>query len=255
MNSMTVKFIFKTTNVEPSGGTNGCIDPAQDILWELEIRRVTDDFLVNYATQQGQWSQNSAVNFVRYKEIVFNNLDLNGLNVGESCYIQVRPKYYTLVGNSQGGQIIIGGSQCVLDGTIGATCDVADYTYNGLYNQIRVDWVGYGSNIYTQNIAVNMGIDDKITQKDFIKDIIQRFNLVVLTDPDNETSLIIEPYNDFVASGGLLHWTDKLDLSKEIIIKDTSSLQKQRLIYTDLEDVDLLNKSIKEEAIIMSMVK
>ncbi len=248
MNSMTVKFIFKTTNVEPSGGTNGCIDPPMDIMWEIEIRRVTDDFLVNYATQQGQWNQNSAVNFVRYKEIVFNNLDLNGLNVGESCYIQVRPKYYTLVGNGQGGEIIIGGSQCVLDGTIGATCDVADYTYNGLYNQIRVDWVGYGSNIYTQNIAVNMGIDENITQKDFIKDIIQRFNLVVLTDPDNETNLIIEPYNDFVASGGLLHWTDKLDLSKEIIIKDTSSLQKQRLIYTDLEDVDLLNKSIKEEA-------
>ena len=108
--------------------------------------------------------------------------------------------------------------------------------------------MGYGSNIYTQDIDVSMGIDVDISQKDFLKDIIQRFNLVVLTDPNDDTNLIIEPYSDFVASGSLLHWTDKLDLSKEIVVKDTSSLQKQRLLYTDLEDVDLLNKSIKEEA-------
>ena len=250
MNTMTVKFIYKTTNVAPANASTGfgCVNPNVDIMWELEIRRTSDDFLVNYAVQQGGFNGDVSVNYVNYKEVIFNNLDLDGLNVGEGCYIQVRPRYYALVGNSQDGEIIIGGSQCVLDGSLGATCDAADYSYNGLYSQVRVDWVGYGSNIYDQKIDVNMGIDVNITQKDFLKDIIQRFNLVVLTDPNNDTNLIIEPYSDFVASGSLLHWTDKLDVSKEIVVKDTSSLQKQRLLYTDLEDVDLLNKSIKEEA-------
>jgi hypothetical protein len=250
MNSMTIKFIYKTTNVAPANASTGfgCVNPNQDILWELEIRRASDDFLVNYAVQQGGFNGDVSVGYVNYKEVIFNNLDLNGLNVNESCYIQVRPRYYALVGNSQDGEIIIGGSQCVLDGSLGATCDVADYSYNGLYSQVRVDWVGFANNVYTQNISVKMGIDNNLTQKDFIKDIIQRFNLVVITDPDNDSNLIIEPYNDFVASGGLLHWTDKLDVSKEIVVKDTTSLQKQRLSYSDLEDVDLLNKSIKEEA-------
>ena len=51
MNSMTVKFIYKTTNVAPANSSTGfgCVNPNQDILWELEIRRASDDFLVNYA--------------------------------------------------------------------------------------------------------------------------------------------------------------------------------------------------------------
>ena len=48
----------------------------------------------------------------------------------DSCYIQVRPRYDALVGNSQDGEIIIGGSQCVVDGSWGATCDVADDSDN-----------------------------------------------------------------------------------------------------------------------------
>ena len=39
----------------------------------------------------------------------------------------------------------------------------------------------------------------------------------------------------------------KLDLDKEVVVKDTTSLQKQKVLFTDLEDKDLLNKSIAEE--------
>tara|TARA_R100001440_G_scaffold52373_1_gene72213 strand:+ start:1646 stop:5131 length:3486 start_codon:yes stop_codon:yes gene_type:complete len=114
------------------------------------------------------------------------------------------------------------------------------------YNTIRIDWVGYSTNIFGATVDVPACIDADITQRAFLKDIIQRFNLVILTDPNDDTNLIIEPYDDFIASGEIKQWTDKLDTSKEIVVKDTTELQKKTIHLTDQEDVDLYNKSFKE---------
>jgi hypothetical protein len=114
------------------------------------------------------------------------------------------------------------------------------------YNNIRIDWVGYSTNVFGATVDVPACIDADITQRDFLKDIIQRFNLVILTDPNDDTNLIVEPYDDFIASGEIKQWTDKLDTSKEIVVKDTTELQKKTIHLTDQEDVDLYNKSFKE---------
>ena len=113
------------------------------------------------------------------------------------------------------------------------------------YSILTLEWAGFADNIYGATVDFPSCIDPEITQKAFLKDIIQRFNLVVLTDPDDATNLIIEPYTDFIASGVLKNWTDKLDLSKEIVVKDTTELQKKTIHLSDQEDVDLYNKSIK----------
>jgi hypothetical protein len=81
-----------------------------------------------------------------------------------------------------------------------------------------------------------------ITQSDFVKDLINRFNLVVNTDADNEKLLIIEPYIDYVSSGSTNYWTDKLDVSKEQVIRNTNKLQYKHLKFGDLEDKDILNQ-------------
>tara|TARA_R100000808_G_scaffold118_1_gene858 strand:- start:1236 stop:4565 length:3330 start_codon:yes stop_codon:yes gene_type:complete len=81
-----------------------------------------------------------------------------------------------------------------------------------------------------------------ITQSDFIKDLINRFNLIVNTDPDNEKLLIMEPYIDYVSAGETKYWTDKLDVSKEQVIKSTNKLQYKHLKFSDLEDKDILNQ-------------
>ena len=114
------------------------------------------------------------------------------------------------------------------------------------YNTIRIDWVGYSTNVFGATVDVPACIDADITQRAFLKDIIQRFNLVILTDPNDDTNLIIEPYDDFIASGEIKQWTDKLDTSKEIVVKDTTELQKKTIHLTDQEDEDLYNKSFKE---------
>ena len=81
-----------------------------------------------------------------------------------------------------------------------------------------------------------------ITQSDFIKDLINRFNLIINTDPDNEKLLLIEPYEDYITAGSTKYWTDKLDISKEQVIKNTNKLQYKHLKFGDLEDKDILNQ-------------
>jgi hypothetical protein len=124
--------------------------------------------------------------------------------------------------------------------------------WGNTYSQLTTMWDGYateasGYNIYNQEVDIPSCIDPSIKQKDFLKDIIERFNLIVLSDPENPDNIIIEPYNDYLADSELKNWTDKLDLEKEIIIKDTTSMQKDLITLSDKEDKDLMNKSIKEE--------
>ena len=115
-----------------------------------------------------------------------------------------------------------------------------------LFSQVEINWAGFANNIYGATIDIPTCVDPELTQNGFLKDIIQRFNLVVLTDPSDASNLLIQPYNDFINSGELKNWTDKLDTSKEVIVRDTTSLQKKTINLTDLEDEDLYNKSIKE---------
>ena len=113
-------------------------------------------------------------------------------------------------------------------------------------NDITITAIPYSQGYYNTTINVPACIDEEILQKDFLLDIVQRFNLVILSDPDDPENLIIEPYNDYLADGEIKHWTDKVDTSKEILVRDTTSLQKKTIHLTDQEDEDLLNKAIKE---------
>ena len=121
------------------------------------------------------------------------------------------------------------------------------YTPQDLESLIEATWSPLNQGVYGGVVNVPACIDESILQKDFLLDIIQRFNLVIIPSQDDPTNLIIEPYNDYLAQGDIKQWTDKLDVSKEIIVKDTTSLQKKTIHLTDLEDVDLVNKDFKEE--------
>ena len=123
----------------------------------------------------------------------------------------------------------------------------AQFTPQDLESKISATWSPINQGVYGGVVNVPACIDENILQKDFLLDIIQRFNLVIISDPEDPTNLIIEPYNDYLAGGEIKRWTEKLDTSKEIIVKDTTSLQKKTIHLTDLEDVDLVNKDFKEE--------
>tara|TARA_R100000655_G_scaffold15824_2_gene34884 strand:- start:1927 stop:5382 length:3456 start_codon:yes stop_codon:yes gene_type:complete len=129
-----------------------------------------------------------------------------------------------------------------------AAADTTPTSFVGCKNIVSFSWNGPTPDVYDRQVTVPAGIDPSITQKSFLKDIIERFNLVMVTDPSNPSNILIEPYNDYLAQGSIKNWTEKLDTSKEIIVKDTTQLQKKETIFTDLEDEDMSNKSIKLEA-------
>ena len=65
----------------------------------------------------------------------------------------------------------------------------------------------------------------RIKQKDLMRDLCQRFNLVIEADPDNPQRLYIEPYADWIADGVDSYWTDKLDMDKERSLMPTSTIK------------------------------
>jgi hypothetical protein len=84
----------------------------------------------------------------------------------------------------------------------------------------------------------------RIKQKDFVRDLCQRFNLVIVADPDNPKRLYIEPYRDWIGDGVDAYWTDKLDLDKERSLMPTSSLKSSRIFFQDKESGDVGNQDM-----------
>ena len=74
-----------------------------------------------------------------------------------------------------------------------------------------------------------------MTQIDFIRGIVQQFNLFI--EP-REDALLIEPYPDYMSKGTTLNWTDKLDLSKEVVIQPTYNFRKKVLSLKYADDKD-----------------
>ena len=198
------------------------------------------------AVLTGQFQYTNSYGF----HTVDQTMDISNVSVGTNIQLRITVFSFEVFRDSPGSaSITLGccksfyGNNCN-----GSGINLVEYGYNNMYNEISVAWQGYASNVYDQVVDIPSCIDDSITQKDFLKDILQRFNLVILPDPNDQTNLLIETFNTFISAGEIKHWTDKLDLDKEIIVKDTTSIQKKNIHFTDLEDIDLMNKSVKELA-------
>ena len=219
---------------------------------ELAINPLTGNEVI-YAEHEGTIDSN---NDNGYNELS-PNIDITDLNVGNR--FRIRVTVYNWYFQS--------GANCALSLGLPCNCnaDVFDDPpmwctgYSSIYNSnptgtieclstyIKMNYDGYDLENYDSVINVPACIDPDLKQKDFFKDLIQRFNLIVTQNPNNPSNIIIEPYDTYLGSGTIRYWTDKLDLSKEQIVTDTSSLQKERIFFTDKEDEDLMNKEIKEQ--------
>ena len=82
-----------------------------------------------------------------------------------------------------------------------------------------------------------------LSQKDFITDIVQRFNLVIVSDITSPTVLTIMPWQDYIDIGTRKDWTQKLDISQEQTISTTTKYKKLLINFSDLEDEDNRNVS------------
>lgn len=140
------------------------------------------------------------------------------LSVGETVSVQL------LVQDLSGGNISV-----VQSATIGSS------TYDTNFRLVEYDNAGGDINIHLPAQLPDM------TQAEFLKEIVNRFNLVLEASPDNERHLVIEPHSDWLNLGADVDWTGKLDLSKDVVVSPTNEYRKKTIIYTDAEGKDESN--------------
>lgn len=103
-------------------------------------------------------------------------------------------------------------------------------------------------------IDMNQVLNASYKMTDFWNDLVNMFNLVVMDDPEEENTLVVEPSDDFFnSSQKVLNWDGdeenerKLDLDSPIKIKPISELDAKVYKFTYSEDDDFLNKEYTRE--------
>lgn len=96
-------------------------------------------------------------------------------------------------------------------------------------------------------MKINYTMPKSMKQRDFLKSIISMYNLYITQDKLQTNILEIIPYNEFFKTfkNEALDWSDKLDVSQEVIITPLSELsaKEYRLMFDD--DSDYWSQSYK----------
>jgi len=99
----------------------------------------------------------------------------------------------------------------------------------------------YGSQLY-----VNDSIPKGIFQKDFLASIIKMFNLYIYEDKENEKTLNIVPYVDFMSANDI-DWTYKVARDKSWQISPMGNLNGRIFEYKYKDDADFYNESYRKK--------
>lgn len=127
--------------------------------------------------------------------------------------------------------------------TTGASNIIVDFKAGStFYAKVVNSDIQYGQLV---NVGQTVTRDFKI--KDYLKSLIQRFNLRIEPSKENPRKLIIEPYDDFYSQLIQLDWTDKIDVSQPIEYLPMGELQGARYIFKYKEDKDVWNEKYQEE--------
>lgn len=93
----------------------------------------------------------------------------------------------------------------------------------------------------SQILDVSQNFPD-VSVGDWLKAIVQRFNLVIVSDQSSPTKFKIEPWSDYWAEGDVnKDWTELID-QDSIDIKPTLEFQKKTYEFTDSEGVNFQNR-------------
>lgn len=140
----------------------------------------------------------------------------------------------------------------------------ASTTLNGLEAGDEVEFIFYTYRVYNSSphiIEIQQGIleienqhaipdvafmDLQLTEVkalDFIKAIQEQFNLVIWSDRQDSSKILIETYDKWIASGNTLDWSNKVDYTKGIDIKHPTHDSEDVLRFenaSDEEDTELV---------------
>jgi hypothetical protein len=98
-------------------------------------------------------------------------------------------------------------------------------------------------------IVLNDMVPKNIRQADFIKSIVNMFNLYLIPDSNNEKNIIIKTRDEFYSDyeNQYVDWTSKMDYSQEYSITLLSELQNKKLNFKYKDGNDEVNKRYREQ--------
>lgn len=134
------------------------------------------------------------------------------------------------------------GTTLITTGSINVKCEiVADNNNTMFYGLVTSTELLEGD-----TLEMNNAIPINIKQRDFVKDIMKRYNLIMQPDKTDPKKLIIEPYYDAYTdlsyyNGSIVNLNHKIDHNKEIVVNPMSELDAKTYIYKYKADKDYWN--------------
>jgi len=100
----------------------------------------------------------------------------------------------------------------------------------------------------TIGATVNMGLQFGGSTKsiDVLNGLIEQFNLVLTPVKGNQKTISIDTFDNWIRSGDIKDWTDKLDTATRIAINHTIDEQPKQLLFQNAKDSDRISKAALE---------
>ena len=109
-----------------------------------------------------------------------------------------------------------------------------------------------GASSFTQNqtninyaaAEIDMGeqFDNQAKSIDLLQGLLTQFNAVAVPEPGTSKTIRIENFEDFMAQGRDVDWTDKYETAQRISIKHPISEQPKQLLIKNVDDEDRFSK-------------
>ena len=128
----------------------------------------------------------------------------------------------------------------------GQTVSVNFAAYSGSYTVNTNDgtylqFISYAATSGGEKYATADGLP-QVKASEWFKDLVNRFNLAVVADQEDDRTLIIEPMDDYLLTGTTRDWTGKVDLDEKRMLSPLTPFRKRNVKYSDGVDNDYFNQ-------------
>lgn len=269
---------FDTTN-QYNKGTGDVLIPATTNPYATSVYKRTSDYyglswqnspgfvtIKKRGTYDFATDMNFLVNFyqgfggpptVEYSRVIISIIKLSGPNstvIASTGTIDRSAMQTGFVGTLKASNIFMEIGEAVYVNVFYKVAASSTTLYTGAFTEFVF---GVNSTFYCTPVSLpillgdqfylNSAIPKGVAIKDFFNSIIKMFNLYVQPDPAEETNLIIEPLIDFYSGNDVLDWSDKVDYSKEILIKPCSIIEGKDYVFRYKPDNDYYNSDYRKK--------
>jgi len=185
-------------------------NPAADVRITLELRSGLNN--IAYTLLDAEEIDLSAT-FDGIGPFYLNVASVNTFHsAGDNAWLHV--KYQQSFGGGTAGNLTLIGSNTQFN------CTSAPLSYNGAEVDMSLQW------------------NPQLKSLDFIKGLIQQFNLVLTPEYGENNTIRIEHFDDWILQGENKDWTEKYETAERIAINHTVDEQQRELLIKNADDND-----------------